>query len=413
MKKVAYFLLAIVIAIGLWSYVIATERPGWEETYYDIPVILENETALNSKGLMTVTGETPKVTLKLRGSRSDFGNLSPNNITVVADLAKIYSAGKQRVNYTISFPSNSFEVISQSPQEITLTITERASKDVPVELVYEGAVPDGYQTDKQNLTLDYRTVRISGPASVINKIAAAKVQVDLDGQTETINQSYSYTLCDKNGEPVEATQVNTDVTEVRLKLKIQRYKEITLNLETIYGGGANRNNTTIALDMPTIQVSGTEQQLKDIGDTLNLGEIRLYEIPHDTVLEFPIKLPDGVENLAGKNTVAVSVKFQDLVTRTIAVTNFVAQNVPEGLEAKIIAKQLEVTVRGPKVQVDAMSADALTVFVDFTDAQLGQDTYRATVYVDSNTFGDVGAVGTYNMLCNVSIAEESLELPEE
>ena len=219
MKKLAYALLSIVIAVGLWIYVITTVSPEWEETFYDIPVVLENESVLHSRGLMTITESAPKVTLKLRGNRSDLANLSRDNITLVADLTTVYSAGEQRVSYSISYPGdvpgNSIEIISQNPQEIALKVTERASKDVPVEIDYEGAVPDGYQTDRENLTLDYRTVRVTGPASVINKITSARIQVDLEGQTESINQSYQYTLCDKNMALVDAAQVNTDVTEFK------------------------------------------------------------------------------------------------------------------------------------------------------------------------------------------------------
>jgi len=409
MRKIAYALLSVVIAIGLWTYVITTVSPEWEETFYDIPVVLENETALHSRGLMTVTEDTPKVTLKLRGNRSDLANLSRENITLVADLANIYSSGEQRVGYDIFYPGNipgnSIEVISQSPQEISLTITDRASKDVPVKVDYLGAVPPGFQTDKENRKLDYEFVRVTGPASVINKISTAWIQVDLEGQTETINQSYSYTLCDKNGEPVDAEQVYTDITEVKLYLKIQRYKDITLVLDVVEGGGATRANTVITMDMKTIQVSGSEQQLKDLGNSLVVGEIRLQEEPNDTVKKFDIDLPEGVENLTGKDTVSVSIQFPDLITRTIAVTNIEAKNVPEGMDAKIVAKQMNIIVRGPKEQVEAMSADALTVHVDFSDAEVGQGTYKAMVYVDSGTFGDVGTVGTYSVYALVSEVE--------
>ena len=36
MKKIAYVLLSLLIAIGLWVYVITTVSPEWEETYYNI-----------------------------------------------------------------------------------------------------------------------------------------------------------------------------------------------------------------------------------------------------------------------------------------------------------------------------------------------------------------------------------------
>ncbi len=407
MRKIAYALLSVVIAVGLWVYVITTVSPEWEETYYNIPVVLENESALHDRGLMVVADELPKVTLKLLGNRSDLVNLSKDNITLVADLSKIYDTGEQQVHYSISYsniPSNSVEVISQTPQEITLSITERASKDVPIQLFYEGSVPEGFRTDRENLILDHKSIRVIGPASVINRIEFARIQVDLNNQTETIDQSYIYTLCDRNGDPVDAEQVNTDVTEVRLNLKIQRYKEIALKLDITEGGGATQKNTLITMDMETIQVSGTEQQLKDLGNSLDLGEIRLGEELKDTVKEFEIKLPEGVENLTGKETVSVSIEFQGLITKTIYVTKIEPKNVPEGMVAKVITKQMPVVVRGPKVQVEAISADDLTVHVDFSDPH-GQDSYKALVYVDSGTFGDVGAVGTYHVLADVT--EES------
>lgn len=407
MRKIAYALLSVVIAVGLWVYVITTVSPEWEETYYNIPVVLENESALHDRGLMVVADELPKVTLKLLGNRSDLVNLSKDNITLVADLSKIYDTGEQQVHYSISYsniPSNSVEVISQTPQEITLSITERASKDVPIQLFYEGSVPEGFRTDRENLILDHKSIRVIGPASVINRIEFARIQVDLNNQTETIDRSYIYTLCDRNGDPVDAEQVNTDVTEVRLNLKIQRYKEIALKLNIAEGGGATQKNTLITMDMETIQVSGTEQQLKDLGNSLDLGEIRLGEELKDTVKEFEIKLPEGVENLTGKDTVSVSIEFQGLITKTIYVTKIEPKNVPEGMVAKVITKQMPVVVRGPKVQVEAISADDLTVHVDFSDPH-GQDSYKALVYVDSGTFGDVGAVGTYHVLADVT--EES------
>lgn len=407
MRKIAYALLSVVIAVGLWVYVITTVSPEWEETYYNIPVVLENESALHDRGLMVVADELPKVTLKLLGNRSDLVNLSKDNITLVADLSKIYDTGEQQVHYSISYsniPSNSVEVISQTPQEITLSITERASKDVPIQLFYEGSVPEGFRTDRENLILDHKSIRVIGPASVINRIEFARIQVDLNNQTETIDRSYIYTLCDRNGDPVDAEQVNTDVTEVRLNLKIQRYKEIALKLDITEGGGATQKNTLITMDMETIQVSGTEQQLKDLGNSLDLGEIRLGEELKDTVKEFEIKLPEGVENLTGKETVSVSIEFQGLITKTIYVTKIEPKNVPEGMVAKVITKQMPVVVRGPKVQVEAISADDLTVHVDFSDPH-GQDSYKALVYVDSGTFGDVGAVGTYHVLADVT--EES------
>ena len=81
-EKILYLLISVVIAFGLWSYVITTDSPEWEETYYEIPVILKNESVLHGNGLMLGDGKIPTVTLRLKGNRSDLVNLNKSDITL-------------------------------------------------------------------------------------------------------------------------------------------------------------------------------------------------------------------------------------------------------------------------------------------------------------------------------------------
>ena len=399
MKKIVYALLSVAVAFGLWIYVITTVNPGYEETFYDIPVALANESALYDRGLMLDTEKTPTVTLKLSGNRSDIIKLNKSNITLVADLSRIYESGRQRVAYSISFPgdipSNSIEILSKSVVEITLDIAKRNTAKIPVVPVYVGAVPEGFRTDKEGLVLDYPSISVTGPAELVDQIAEARIEVDLKNQTETINQSYRYTFYDEDGNVVASEKLITDVTEVNLTLKIQRYKEIELKLDVTYGGGANKNNTQITISTQTIQVSGSEQLLDALGDELVLGSLKLNEILEDTEIEYEIKLPEGVENLTGKKTVTVTVKFNNLITQTFQVTDIQTRSVPEGVNVELITQELTVTVRGPKAQIELMTEEDLGIIVDFSQAELGVNRYKALVYVDSVNFNAVGAVGGY------------------
>ena len=406
-EKILYLLISVVIAFGLWSYVVTTDSPEWEETYYEIPVILKNESVLHGNGLMLGDGKIPTVTLRLKGNRSDLVNLNKSDITLVADLSRIYESGKQSVSYSIAFPGdipdNSVEILEKTPKEIQLTIMERRTKDVDIELVYNGSVPEGFRTDKENVTLDRDAIRVVGPAAVVDRIACAQIQVDLEGQTGTINSTYRYVLLDREGKEVDSSQLTVDAEEVELTLKIQRYKEIKLLLNVIPGGGASESNTHIQPDMQTIQVSGSQQLLDSLGDTLEF-EIRLGEITDNTTKQFEIKLPEGVENLTGKSILTVDIIFPELVTRTFQVTNLRTKNVPAGMTAELLTQALTVTIRGAAAQVRALNADDLSVIVDMSGAELGTDSYRATV--DTGRFISIGAVGSYSVDIRVT-AEDS------
>ena len=59
-NKVLAILLSVVVAFGLWMYVITSVSPGSEETYYNIPVVMDGETLLAERNLM-ITGTSGNI----------------------------------------------------------------------------------------------------------------------------------------------------------------------------------------------------------------------------------------------------------------------------------------------------------------------------------------------------------------
>ncbi len=404
-RKVLYILLSVVIACGMWLYVITTDNPDSEETFYNIPVVLQNESVLTERALMLSLDKDPTVTLKLSGSRSSLNKLNSSNITITADLSKVYTAGKQTISYTITFPgdipSNSIEVISRSPSEVTITVVERKTKEVPVEIEYVGSVPDGYRTDKENITLSTEYIYVTGPAEELEDITKARITVDLDGRTESISEVYTYVLCNDDGESIESDTLSVDTEEVTVVLTIQPYKDVELTLTVVPGGGATTDNTTITMDTDTIRISGTEQLLEDVGDTLNLGTLDLGQIEENTTIEYAIRLSDGITNLTGQDTVTVTVDFGELVTKQLRITNFEAVNVPEEYTVSIVTRVMTVTFRGSAEEIEALTADDVVIQVDFSSAEIGSDSYKALAWLDSQQFSTVGAIGSLTVDADV------------
>ena len=137
-------LLAVLIAICLWAYVITVERPESENTFYNVPVVLDGETVLQDRGMMITSDTQMTVTLKIAGKRSELNNLKSSDIAAVVDLSRIAEAGEKKLTYAVSIPGDStLEVVNRQPDTLSLTVTEWATKEIPVELAYEGRVPEG------------------------------------------------------------------------------------------------------------------------------------------------------------------------------------------------------------------------------------------------------------------------------
>lgn len=375
-NKFWYMLLSGVIAFVLWFYVITVVSPESEDTFYDIPVSYQNFDVLEERGLMIVS-DTPTVTLKLKGNRSDLNELNAANITILVNLAAIQTPGTQMLRYDYSFPANlpnnAFEVLSQSPNLLELKVENRISKPVPIRIEYLGSVPSGFIADKENPNIDVTTVEVVGPESVVSQIHHASIPVDLTNQVETVVGQFAYTLCNEAGEPVDVEMVTANVETVNLAVKIQRLKELPLKLNVVDGGGATQQTCKIHLSHESIWVSGSENKLQAL-DQIELGTVYLAELlEENNTLEYEIVLPEGVTNTSGVLKVTVTISFPELSSKKLQLTQsrFRAANVPEGMRVDWITEVLEIEFRGPAELIEGLSEEDILVQLDFDGEEAG------------------------------------------
>lgn len=408
-NKLYSMILSVVIAFGLWLYVVNNVSQEATETIYNIPVALEGEAVLEDRGYVITGQSTQTVALKLSGSRSDLNKVNSGNITVKANLATIYEPGEKiGLTYSIAFPgdvpSNAFVVESKTPATVYFDVDSRRTKEVPVKIQWTGTRSEGFLYDTENAVLDNSVVTVIGPAQVADLIDHALIQVDLTDREESMSEAFRYILCDESGEGVDAASITTNLDEIRLDLKIQRIKDVRLVAEVIYGGGATNLNTLVTVEPSEIRLSGSEALLAEMGDVYTVCTVNLAEIEKSQELKYAISIPDGVNNITGVTEAVVSVRFSGLSTREFIVENFKLTNVPEGVEAEIMNSALTVKVRGPASEMSLLTADDITAVVDLTDAEAGNATFKATLAFDAE-FPNVGALKTYSVPVTVRTLE--------
>lgn len=398
-NKILAVFFSLLVAAGIWVYVITVENPESSAPFYNVPVVLEGESLLNERGLMLVGGKESTVTLELYGNRKYLNKLKSSDITVLADLTKIYGPGDQVLPYDVSLPGyipdNSVQVQTRKPDGIPVEVDRRVTKSVDVYADYKGSVPEDFIVDKEHVVFSSPTVTVTGPEAVVSKIATARIDVDLSQRNESISENFRYSLCNRQGQPVDAALVTTNMEEIRMELRIQRRKEIKLSVHVVDGGGATRETSTIQIEPKTIWVSGNDLALSGL-DTLELGTINLAEYPEAVNKVFDVILPEGITNESNVSKATVKVSFPNLTTREFAITEFKAVNLPSGMEADFLTTQLTVSVRGPKEKMAAMKAGDITVTVDCTGEEAGNATLNAKITL-SDSFRGCGAVSSYSL----------------
>ena len=402
--------IAILIAFGLWMYVITEVSPNSEWTYYDVPVKLEGETVLKERQLIITGISDTSVDLTLSGNRSDLNQLNSANITLKADMTKIYDPGTHKIGYDTSYPgnvaSNAFNRVNQYPDSITVTVERLETKEIPVNIIYQGKAPEGYVVRRADVLLDYEYIKVTGPASVVAQISQAVVNIDLTDKAESISQNFRYTLCNPEGAGVDSELITVNVEEIPVDLVIHRRKEVALTVTVNPGGGAKEEDVDVVLDVESIQISGSDIALEQVGDSLNLGTINLADYENNTELTFAIPTFEGVTNDSGETEVKVSLTFHGLLTREFTVEEFEITGVPEGFEAQVITEKLVIKVRGPSAIVGTLTAEDLIVTVDFTGEEAGDATIRVRVTFPDK-FEGLGVLGKPSV--TTSLREEARE----
>ena len=274
-NKLGSFLLALVISLGLWLYVVNYINTTHEQTFYNVSVGLEGKSRLTERGFMLLSEDEYRVNITVSGSRQDVSKLNAGNIQVVADLSKIEEPGEHKLDYNVSYPGDVLTGAVKSkkdPDWVTVVVARKKTKEIPVTVTYEGDVPADYIKDTAALELDHTYVEISGPEDVVDQIHHAAISVDCTGRTESIYESLRYELQDLQGEPVDAAWITTNVSEVKVYLPVVMVKKIPLTVTLVDGGGATEATTKLSIDPAYISISGSETALAAM-EELNLGII--------------------------------------------------------------------------------------------------------------------------------------------
>ena len=409
-NKLVSIALSLLIAFGLWMYVITEVSPNSEQPYLDIPVKMEGETLLRERNLIITDISSTNVDLTLSGNRTDLNELNSSNITLKADMTKIYDPGVHKIGYDIILPghvaSNAFTRVSQYPDFITVTVERLIrNKEIPVNIVYQGKAAEGYVVRRADAVLDNTHILVTGPESVVDQITQAVITVDLEGQTESISQNYRFTLCNKDGEGVNSELITVNIEEVHMDLTIHRKKQVDLTVTVVPGGGATEEDVELTLSIDSIQLSGSDIALQQVGDTINLGTINLADYETSTEIIFTIPIYEGVTNDSGETEVKVKLAFRGLMTREIVITEFLITGVPEGYEGKVITEKLTIKVRGRSELVSKLTAQDISARVDFTGEEPGDATVRVNITF-SGKYKALGVLGKPTVTTSLQLLDQ-------
>ena len=395
-----YLVISILVALGIWVYVDITQDITASKEVSNIPVEFQGEdTTLAERGLMLLPDSETTINLKLEGAKSILAQLDTAKLRVQADLSAVTETGIQTVPCRVIYPEYKFSsrLTATTPTNsfnITIDVGELYSREVEIHCDIQGTVAEGYIAGEPQFTPEKLELR--GPQEEVDAVSYAKVSLNIENATETVDQALPYVLYNEAGEPISGGDIHAVRDEIRVVLPVDVVKELPLEIDFQEFPGLSKNNVSYRIEPASIVVSGEASLLNDV-DRLVLDSFDLSQLGGNEVYHYVIQLPEGCTNLSGVTRATLTISFIDLVQDTRTATEFQAENVPEGKSVTILTDELTVRIQGTAADVAAVHDRDITVRADLQEVSAASGTYTVPAEILISTGGDVGVVGTYQV----------------
>ena len=362
--------LALVIAIVLWAYVLASGNQASTNTLRNIPITFANEETLLDNGLVVLETERDTVNITFSGQRTAITKAKAESFKVIADLEGL-KKGENVIRLRVAGPDN-VTVESMSAQKITVTIDDLIRVKKPVEPVIINQNSD--ESEPYIVQVSQDSLRGEGAATLVNRVDRLIGYVDAEKvQNEMKALTIELVPVDKDGEQVEGVSLEND--KVSVTTVMLNKKTVPLSVPVI---GQDHDGLDISYQVPkTITVKGTDAALAKI-DAVTCETVDLSKVYDDAEITLRPMLSDGVTTATDSGTLLcqVTVKGAETATFEFSESDIVIEDVTEGLVPVVNDCIIQVVASGKTSVIEGLTKEDFMLTASVQDLEAGSHTVR-------------------------------------
>ena len=278
-RNKALKLLSLFLALALWLAVGGEERT---ETTLNISLELANL----PQNLMVTSDVPSSVQVRVTGPRGFIRTLSQSRLTHSLDLAGV-KAGRQ--SFPLAADSFNFprgvQVTRVQPNPLVLTLTPTMTRVLPVQPMFMGTPPEGYEV--KSVKTRPSKIEVRGPVSELEGLKfIPTVPMDITGLTSPITLATSPNFKELHFTMVQQGPILADV-DIGPKTLQRTFKDVPVIPQPLVAQ-LSPSKVTITLRGPWPQVKNLEiKDLQAFVDTEGLS-------PGLHRLEAQVRIPSGL-----------------------------------------------------------------------------------------------------------------------
>lgn len=407
-RKPVAILLSLLAALVVWFAIVVNVYPQTPLRFYSIPVEVELKgTTAEANGLSVVDIDVESVNAELVGARSQIGRLTTEDLIASVDVDSVNTAGEYTLPLTIRAENGiGFNVDAISPATATVRFDKIETRPFDVTPSYPNiVVTAGHATDTDDVTCEPSFIEITGPSAQLDEIARVEVY---SGKSQELDSSYSFyaseiRLYTEEGALLDTEDLDIPTTDFQISIPVLTQKELQLTYEITGATGDFdldwlRSHLTLSEDSITLAAQTSSALAKQ--ESWSMGIVSLRDIEPGFSRTFSIDMDEGLINRSGIDQVTMTLDDEDIVTKnfTVSSDNLSITN-PGAYDFNIITRKMEITVAGPKEELDELDVNDICVQADLLNYNAEQQgaSFSWTPVITFYDQKHLWAVGSYKI----------------
>ncbi len=366
------FALALTLAVVVWVVAVREENPIEQGDFPEaIPVKVRNKPPGTTLLPMTFNEQ---VRLTVRAPRSSWQSLRTDKFSAWIDLK-----GKEPGDYDMPVQASCIDpnvrIVEVRPASVPVHLQRESSRAVPVQVHLYGSAALGYEikTGEGETIIAPATVTVTGPASLVEQVTKATVDLYLRDVKETVVATRRVVARQTNGDPVgDFVRIQPPTVQITVPV-VQKtgFNEVAVRpviTGTVAPGYWVRN---VTVDPATVTLVGDPSVVSRIRGYVETSPLDISGATGDVVERMPLDLPEGASTV-GVQGVLVTVHVEPLRGRLTVWRPPIARGLSTDLTALISPDKVAVTLTGPLPRLNSLTDEDVPVYVELVDLGVGR-----------------------------------------
>ncbi|HEX2944536.1 MAG TPA: CdaR family protein [Clostridia bacterium] len=367
-KDLKIKIISVLLAIFFWVYVSNLNNPFVSQTFYNIPITIENPNYPEQNGFTIKNSLRTYVDITIRGRQDAVSKVRATDFQVTLDFSQIKSVSDKKLKLSEPICTQKDVVIeSYNPQYIDIQLDRNKSSVFPVDLKPNITMKEGYVLVGTTVTPD--PMPINGEESLIDTIGTVKASFDIKDLDRDATKQAQCIVYDKNGKEIKSL---SNVFKVTVKLEVA--KQIPVSLVTRGRLASDYVETLRVIDPVNVLVTGPVDTLANMKD-IKTEQVDIDKLSSNLTTKASLVLPEGVKLVSPTKDITVNISVEKLITKDITLTNseisILNANNDGTLVYKISPESVLLQFKGRQSDLQAIGTDMLRPAVDVSSLMEG------------------------------------------